>query len=69
MTVSASAKDSDGRQLQSNISALQTAVNASAGKSHNAALQAQLDQLQRELVYHFLNVGRLQAATILSTMT
>lgn len=69
MTVSASAKDSDGRNLQANIAALQTALNASAGKAHNAALAAQLDQLQRESVYHFMNIGRLQASSILSTMT
>ncbi len=69
MTVSASSKDPDGRLLQANIASLQTSVNASAGKAHNAALSAQLDQLQRELVYHFLDTGRLQAASILSTMT
>lgn len=69
MTVSASAKDPDGRLLQSNITALQTAVNASAGKAHNAALSAQLDQLQREAVAHFMDVGRIQAATILSTLS
>lgn len=69
MAVSASSKDSDGRNLQANIAALQTAVNASVGKAHNASLSAQLDQLQRESVYHFMNVGRLTAANILSTMT
>jgi hypothetical protein len=69
MTVSASAKDPDGRLLQANIAALQTAVNAAFGKAHYAALSAQLDQLQRESVYHFLDTGRLTAANILSTMT
>lgn len=69
MTVSASSKDSDGRQLQANIAALQTRVTAATGKSQAAALNAQLDQLQRELVAHFMNVNRLVAASILSTMT
>lgn len=69
MTVSASSKDPDGRQLQAAIAALQTRVNAAAGKSQAAALNAQLDQIQREAVYHFLDTGRLQAASILSTMT
>lgn len=69
MTVSASAKDTDGRLLQANITALQAAVNAAVGKAHYPALSAQLDQLQRECVAHFLDVGRLTAANILSTMT
>lgn len=69
MTISASSKDSDGRQLQSAIAALQIRVNAAAGKSQAPALNAQLDQFQRELVAHFLDVGRLNAANILSTMT
>lgn len=69
MTVSASAKDSDGRQLQANITSLSVAVTAASGKAHAAALSAQLDQLQREAVYHFLDTGRLTAANILSTMT
>lgn len=69
MTVSASSKDSDGRALQANIAALQIRVTAATGKPQAATLNAQLDQFQRELVAHFMNVNRLQAATILSTMT
>lgn len=69
MTVSASARDTDGRQLQAAIAALQTRATAATGKAQFAALSAQLDQIQRESVHHFLNVGRLNAASILSTMT
>ena len=69
MTVSASARDTDCRQLQASIAALQTRVTAATGKPQAAALNAQLDQLQRESVHHFLNTGRLSAASILSTMT
>lgn len=69
MAVTPNPKDNDGRLLQANVNALQIATNAASGKSHFAALSAQLDQAQRELVSHFLNVGRLQAASILSTMS
>ncbi|HEV2178340.1 MAG TPA: hypothetical protein VGU20_31085 [Stellaceae bacterium] len=69
MTVTANPRDNDGRQLASHVSSLQTAVNAASGKAHYPALSAQLDQAQRELVAHYLDVGRLTAANILSTMT
>lgn len=69
MTVGPSAKDSDGAALSTKVTNLSTAVTAAAGKAHAASLSAALDQTQRELVYHYLNVGRLTAANILSTMT
>lgn len=69
MTVTANPRDNDGRLLAANIAALQTAVNAASGKAHFAALSAQLDQLQREFVAHCLDVGRLSAANIISTMS
>lgn len=69
MTVSPSPKDTSGTLLNTNVALLSTAVTAAAGKAHASSLSAALDQAQRELVYHYLDIGRLQAATILSTMT
>lgn len=69
MTVSASPKDSDGAALSTKVTALSTTVTAASGKAQAASLSAALDQTQRELVYHYLDVGRLTAANILSTMT
>lgn len=68
MTVTPFPRDNDGRLLNANIALLQTAVNAASGKAHFTALSLQLDQAQRELVHHYLEVGRLSAASILSTM-
>lgn len=69
MTVKASAKDTDGALLDSRVATLQTAANAASGKAHSAALLAALDQAQRELVHHYLDVGRITAANILSTLS
>jgi hypothetical protein len=69
MTVSPRVGDNAGTLLQSNITALTSQISATSSPLHKAAMQAQLDQLQRELVYHYLDVNRLSAATILSTMT
>ena len=71
MTVSAYPKDTIGASLSSAVSTLATAVAAisSASAGTKAAAAAALDQAQRELVYHYLDVGRLTAANILSTMT
>jgi hypothetical protein len=69
MTVTASPKDSDGAAKATAVAALATIATAAAGKPQAASISAALDQSQRELVYHYLNVGRLTAANILSTMT
>lgn len=69
MAVTASPKDSDGSRLATAVTSLATAATAAAGKAHQASLAAALDQSQRELLYHYLDSGRLQASTILSTMT
>ena len=69
MTVSASPKDSAGAALSASVTALSTALTAAVGKPQYASMSAALDQAQRELVYHYLDVGRLIAANILSTMT
>lgn len=69
MTVTPRPNDTAGTLLQSNITALNTQISATSSPLHKAAMQAQLDQLQRELVYHYLDNNRLIAANILSTMT
>lgn len=69
MAVTASPKDSDGARLTTAVTSLSTAATAAAGKAHQASLAAALDQSQRELVYHYLDTGRLLASNILSTMT
>lgn len=69
MAVKPSPKDSDGTLLDTKVTSLSASATAAAGKAHAPALSAALDQTQRELVYHYLNIGRLQASTILSTLT
>ena len=69
MTVVASPKDSEGRTLQTRITVLTAQVNALGNHPAKFAAQAALDQLQREAVDHFMMVGRLNAASILSTMS
>jgi hypothetical protein len=69
MTVVANPKDADGAALQTKITALTAQVNALGNHPAKFAAQAALDQLQRELVNHFLMVGRITAATILSTLS
>lgn len=69
MTVKPTARDTAGVDLDTKVTSLSAAVTASVGKAHNASLSAQLDQAQRELVYHYLDTGRLSAASVLSTMT
>ena len=69
MTVTASSRDPDGLLLQTQITALtsQIAVTSSSLTKHSMSLK--LDQLQRELVAHYLDTGRILAATILSTLS
>lgn len=69
MTVTASPRDTDGAALSVKVTGLSTQVTALANGSAKVAASALLDQTQRELVYHYLDTGRLTAASILSTMT
>lgn len=69
MTVNVPAGDSNAAQLQSNINALTTKKGVTSSTLHNYQMAVKLDQLQRELVYHYLDTGRLNAASILSTMS
>lgn len=69
MAVSPRPGDNDGYLLQSNIVSLTTQIAATKSTAHNASMVARLDQLQRELVLHYLDVGRISAATVLSTLS
>jgi hypothetical protein len=69
MTVSPRPGDADGYLLNSNITALNTQINGTGSTLHKESMKQKLDQLQRELVYHYLDNGRLTAASILSTMS
>jgi hypothetical protein len=69
MTVVAYPKDPDGVLLQANINALTTQLNLTSSTSIKETIRLKLDQAQRELVYHYLDVGRILASTILSTLS
>ena len=69
MAVKPFPKDSDGAVLDTKVTALSTQSTALSNGPAKFAAQAALDQAQRELVYHYLDTGRLTAANILSTMT
>lgn len=69
MTVTARSSDTDGKLLQANITSLTSQIAVTSSPLHKNAMNVQLDQLQRELVYHYLDVGRITAATILSTLS
>ena len=67
MSVNPHPKDSPGTQKQSEITSLQ--ANVVTSPLAKARLDAQTDQAQKELVNHYMNIGRLSAATILSTLS
>lgn len=67
MTVTAHPKDAAGTAKQADITALQALVVTSP--LQKAHLDAKLDTTQKELVNHYMNIGRLTAAGILSTMS
>lgn len=69
MTVTARSGDTAGILLQSNITALTASLAVTSSPQHKYAMQQQLDQLQRESVAHFMDINRINAATILSTLT
>lgn len=67
MTVTPHPKDSAGVSKQAEITALQAStVTQPLTKAH---VDAKLDNTQKELVIHFMNIGRLSAANILSTLS
>jgi hypothetical protein len=69
MTVAVVAKDSDGVLLQTNIALLTAQLAATSSTLTKESLRIKLDSAQREFVYHCLDVGRITAATIISTLS
>lgn len=69
MTVSAHPRDAAGASVQAAITSLTSKLTITSGTMQVYQMNVKLDQLQRELVNHYMNVGRLNAASILSTMT
>jgi len=69
MTVIARPRDADGAALATRVTNLTAQANALANGPSKVAANDALDQAQRELVTHYVNIGRLSAANILSTMT
>lgn len=69
MTVTAHPKDHDAMTLKANIDALVAKAAVTSSTLTLSAMNAKLDQLQRELVIHYIEIGRLNAASILSTMS
>lgn len=69
MTVSAHPRDAAGASVQAAITALTTKLTITSSAGAVNQMNVKLDQLQRELVAHYMNVGRITAAGILSTMT
>ena len=69
MTVTASSRDPDGLLLQTQITSLTSQIAATSSSLTKHSMLLKLDQLQRELVAHFLDTGRILAATILSTLS
>lgn len=62
-------KDKDGSVLDTNVTTLTTTVANLGNSPAKFAAQAALDQAQRELVLHYLNNGRITAASVLSTLS
>jgi hypothetical protein len=72
MTVTASPKDTRGKELDAKIVAATTAaatINASLSPVSRAYADQALAQAQQEAVIHYMNKGRISAATILSTLS
>lgn len=70
MAVTASLKDRDGQIIDAKITSLTTAMNAfAAGSSARNSMAAQIELAQVDAVNHYIRVGRISAATVLSTLS
>lgn len=69
MTILPNSRDTDGVLLNNNITLLTAAIANQGNALTKHSMSLKLDQLQRELVAHYLDVGRLNAATILANLT
>lgn len=70
MAVTASLKDRDGQILDAKITSLTAALNAMpAGNPSRVSMASQVEQAQVDAVNHYIRVGRISVATILSTLS
>jgi len=67
MSVTPHPKDAAGTAKQAEVTALQ--ANPTTSTLAKARVDQALDTAQKELVTHYMNIGRLSAATILSTLS
>lgn len=68
MAVKPHPKDVRGQKMDADVTALVTQVALISSTASSGPVAAALDQAQRELVMHYLSIGRLLASSILSTM-
>lgn len=70
MAVTASLKDRDGQILDAKITSLNAAMTAMpAGSPQRVSMTSQVESAQVDAVNHYIRVGRLSVATILSTLS
>lgn len=71
MAVTPPSKDSSGQALQATVTALTTQISntPTSAVALLANLNIALNQAQVALVMHYLEIGRITAATILSTLS
>jgi hypothetical protein len=69
MAVTARSQDLDGKALDARIANLTTSMNATASALTKHTLALLLDQAQREAVLHYMEHNRINAATVLSTLS
>jgi len=72
MTVTANPTDKRGKELDTlitNATTTASLINASLSPGARATADAALDAAQRSAVTHYMNKGRISAATILSTLS
>lgn len=70
MAVTASLRDRDGQIIDAKIVSLTAAIAAMPTGAHGRyALAAQVEQAQVDAVNHYIRLGRISAATILSTLS
>lgn len=61
-------RDPAGKYIDSQITALATAVTAASGHDKERKVEALL-QARIDAVIHYLRIGRIDPATVLSTLT
>ena len=69
MTVKALPRDTDGSNLDTAITTLQSQISKTSNTLVKEQLNLKLRQAQVELVDHYMARGRLDPASILSTMS